>query len=413
MTSKLKSVFLCIVVVVLVASVCLTACAGPTTPPEGKQPLRIVMFGDMTGPLSPMIGAVGLMFKDYFSWVNENGGINGYPVEAVVIDTKYDVSVCRSAYKKEKDAGMLLGFTGGASMVFMAVSQFAAEDKIPFVLDCLLSEGLYPPGWFSSLYVPTDDRVCGLADWFLKDWKESRKPRLALLMGDYGAGKAPSGAKWYLEKQGIDVVMEEIVPLNVTDTTDHLTRVRDANPDFIYDTLLVHQQKLALKDRVRLGMQDIPWYTFIVNYAGLSAMVRPEEYDGYVVLAETADSWQQDIPSVRFIDELWVKGGHPGEHAPNYAPAAHNMLAVDAIERALDKVGGENINGQAIYDALTQTKNFTADGLLLNPASFSKEKTRGSDYIQLVQLNKDGSPTIIAKNVPCPWNLKLRAEAGK
>jgi len=416
MPSKLRSKLMVALAVVVVASLCMVACAEPAAPAppvveEEKGPLRVVSFCDLTGPVAPQVMYSAWQFEDYFNWVNENGGINGHPVEAVVIDMRYDVSILRTAYKKEKDTGFLCGSSGACSVVFNTLGEFAAEDQIPFIQDCFHGIALYPPGWFFSLPTATDDKVAALADWILKDWKEPRKPRLALLMGDYGAGKGAMDANWYLEKQGIEVVIEEIVPLTVTDTTDHLTRVKDVNPDFIFDTLLITQQKLALKDRVRLGMQDIPWFNFYWTYGMVNSMIRPEEYDGYINLQSIAQSWQQDIPGVRFGDELWKAGGHEGDYAPAYLPLSSHMLMADALKRAMDKVGYENMNGKAVYDALTETKNFTADGLC-STANFSKEKTRGTDTVNFIQLHKDGPPTFIEKNVPCPWNLKLRAEAG-
>ena len=418
MKGKLKSVAIVIVAAVLGISICLGGCAAPTpeapTPeaptPEVKGPIKVACFTDLTGPVAAQVAYSGWQFEDYFNWLNEQGGIDGHPVEATVIDHRYDVSLLRTAYKKMKAEGIVCGSSGACSMVFNGIGEFAPEDEIPFIQDCFHGIALYPPSWFFSLLLATDDRVAGFGDWILENWKESRKPRLALLMGDYGAGKGPMEAKWYLEDKGIDVVAEEIVPLAVTDTIDHMTRIRDAKPDFIFDTALIFQQKLLLRDRVMLEMQDIPMMNFYWTYGMVISMIRPEEYDGYMNMASIAQSWQQEIPGVVFGDELHKGAGREGDHAPAYLPLAHHMLMADAIKRALDKVGYENLNGKAVYDALTTTKNFTADGLTF-PASFTKERTRGTDEVRLIQLHKDGPPTIIDDSMECPWNLKLAAEA--
>ncbi len=273
-----------------------------------KGPIHFVMVTDLTGPAHAQVGPQGWAAEDYFKWLNAKGGINGHPVTVEVIDTKYQLPLIRTAYARNKDKKhVTMSFNALSGGIEALKGQFI-KDKVPVLMLTGHGPALYPAGWVFAEIAPYDDMLCAYADWIKKTWKEKRKPRLALLLGDYASGRSPEAAKWYVEKIGIDIVSVEYVPVLPTDTSDILIRMRDKKPDFVFDTLMPDQCKVVLKDRFKLGIK-IPQANFVFNSDLVKATVPLEAYVGYMGLQPAASWWEKDVPGVKLSYELHKKRG--------------------------------------------------------------------------------------------------------
>ena len=70
---------------------------------QQKKPIKFVVLTDLTGPAHAQVGSQGWATEDYFTWLNQQGGIDGYPVQPEVIDTKYQLPLIRTAYARVKE----------------------------------------------------------------------------------------------------------------------------------------------------------------------------------------------------------------------------------------------------------------------------------------------------------------------
>ena len=283
-------------------------------------------------------------------------------------------------------------------------------DKIPVSMYTGHGPALYPASWVFSAMPPYDDTLCTFADWIKANWKEQRKPRLALLLGDYASGRSPEAAKWYCEKIGVEIVSVEYVPVLPTDTSDLLIRMRNQKPDFVFDTLMPDQVKVVLKDRLKLGIK-IPQANFVYNSDLIKATVPLEAYAGYMGLQCAASWWEKDVPGVKLAYELYKHRG-PIPNATYVLSLGGIMAWVEAVKNALNKVGYEKLDGQAIYDGYMQIKNFTAMGLF-KEISYYPDDVRGSKWLKICKFNNDGSISNVTSWMEAPHNLKLKAKEGK
>ena len=51
--------------------------------------IRVGINGDLSGPFAALVSEIVEAQEVYWEWVNDNGGINGYMVETVVLDSGY------------------------------------------------------------------------------------------------------------------------------------------------------------------------------------------------------------------------------------------------------------------------------------------------------------------------------------
>jgi branched-chain amino acid transport system substrate-binding protein len=395
----------------IVLSLCVMAfCWGSALAAEKKGPIHFVMVTDLTGPAHAQIAPAGWVTEDYLNWLNKTkGGINGHPIKITIVDSKYQLPLARTTYarlKGEKQTTISFDdYSGGIEALKLA---FAA-DKVPVSMYTGHGPALYPTGWVVAHMPPYDDVLCAYANWIKKNWKESRKPRIALLLGDYAAGRAPEQAKWYVEKVGIEVVSIEYIPQLPTDTSDQLIRMRDKKPDFVFDTLMPDQLKVILKDRLKLGIK-IPQANFFFNSDQVKATVPLEGYIGYMGFQATASWWEKDVPGVKLAYELYKHRG-PVPNWTYVTTLAGVMGWVEAVKNALETVGYENLDGPAIMNGYLKIRNFKAMGL--HPGlNYYKDDLRGGSKVKLCIFNKDGSISNLTDYFEAPHNLKLKAQAG-
>ena len=375
-----------------------------------KGPIHFVILTDLTGPAHAQVAPEGWAAEDYIQWVSKHGGINGHPVTIEVFDTKYQLPLIRTAYERNKDREHMTMFFDAISGGIEAMKDQFVKDKIPVSMYTGHGPALYPVGWVFSMMPPYDDTLCCYADWIKANWKEKRKPRLALLLGDYASGRSPEAAKWYCEKIGVEVVSIEYVPVLPTDTSDLLIRMRDKKPDFVFDTLMPDQCKVVLKDRFKLGIK-IPQANFVYNSSLIKDTVPLEAYVGYMGLQCSASWWETDVPGVKLAYELYKHRG-PIPSATYISTLGGVMAWVEAVKNALNKVGYEKLNGQAIHNGYLEIKNFKAMGLF-KELSYYPDDLRGSKWLKICKFNHDGSISNITGWMEAPQNLKLKAKEGK
>jgi len=395
--------------IVAMGIVLVAVCAGGA--PAGKKgPVHFVYVTDLTGPAHAQAAPLGWAVEDYLNWRNQQGGIDGHPAKVSLVDTKYTLPLMRTAYARVKgDKFTTISFDSLSGGIEALKSEFA-KDKVPVLMCTGHGPALYPVSWVVSMMPPYDDTLCTMADWIMANWKQKRKPRLSLLLGDYASGRSPELAKWYCEKKGIEIVGVEYCPLQPTDTSDLLVRIRDSAPDFIYDTLMPGQIKVVLRDRLKLGITT-PQVNFVFNSYLVAQTVPPEAYDGYMGFQLASSWWEKNVPGVQLAYTLYAKRG-PVPPFAYIAAVGAAMVWEEAIKNAIRDVGYEHLDGPAILNGYLGIKDFTAMGLFKN-VSYTKDDLRGSKWLKICQLHKDGTVSNVTDWMEAPWNIKLKAEMDK
>jgi len=377
---------------------------------DEKGPVNFIYITDLTGPASAQAAPLGWAVEDYFKWKNKSGGINGHIINVELVDTKYQLPLMRSAYTRIKDKKhTAISFDSLSAGIEALKNQFK-NDKVPVLMITGHGPALYPPGWVIATMSPYDDALCVVADWIMANWKHNRKPKLALLLGDYASGRSPEMAKWYCEKKGIEIVGTEYVPLLPTDTSDLLIRIRDKKPDFIFDTLMPGQIKVVLRDKLRLGIK-IPQVNFAFNSFLIMQTVNPEAYDGYMGIEVARSWWEKDVPGVQLAYKLYANRGKTPPYSYVAAVGAA-MVWEKAVENAIENFGYSNMDGKAIMEGFMKIKSFNSMGIY-KEISYTKDDLRGNKWAKISIMNKDGSIKSITDWMIAPHNLKMKAESGQ
>jgi branched-chain amino acid transport system substrate-binding protein len=362
--AKEKRLGIAILAIALAALLVLTACAPRPIVEE-----KTVQFGwiqPITGGGAATSQTLLMGWEDYVRYFNEQQAIPGVRIELLWRDTQLQVALGIGHYERLVAAGIPL-IAAGEPGLTAAIKGRCEQDKVVgFLVGSPTHDDMYPdPCWYYVNIIPFFERAAVLLEYFMENWKEERPPRLAFMHVDHAVGYSVRYVTGYARDLGFEVLPAEIIPIVVLDSTVQLLRLKDAGADLVY---IVHQSEGAgviLRDAERLGLLDE------FQFAGPSLLMG----DRTITLAGAAAEgflstrsfpWfdETEVPGIKLIiDNMMKYHGQVtrgGEYLTAWTAAA---VVCEAIRRAIEDVGYENLDGPAIKEALDGMKDFDVYGL--------------------------------------------------
>jgi branched-chain amino acid transport system substrate-binding protein len=326
-------------------------------------------FGDLSGPYAAITSPLINGMQDSVDAINEQGGIRGATIEVQFQDTGGSVDEAVAAYDRftSEDDNPLIMFTYGSPEVEALASRFA-EDMVPTLSAGLSAAAFYGPdsGYIFGLGPIYTDQFGYFLDWLTANWADVKPAsagdeiKLAYLSwpGAFGQGALSEESRAYAESLGVEIVSEEQFDLSPTaDATTAILNAQAAGANVIWTNTLAFGPAalmnglgaLGLKDEFLLSgvnwAMDVATYAFVSDPALAAGMYSPFPY-----------LWWNDTdhPGIQYAQGLYDANERgPGDHNVGYLMIAGGVdVARQAIEKAIDEVGFENLSGEAIHDML-------------------------------------------------------------
>lgn len=426
MEKRTRLVFGVVVSLLLLALPVVASCAPKEVEVPGKPAsVGLASFVDMTGPARSVSYPAHVGIITAWKYLNEaEGGIAGVPINIVEVDTAYDVKKMRTGYEQYKDKVVTMT-APGQSGFYDALLERAIKDKMPFYINTGGADAfLYPPAGWAFGIVNTCDMFGFYGQWAMENWTEARKPRVAMLLGDYPGGRFPLFSPPYLEDLGMEVVATELLPFTgLTSAMDQLLRINAAEPDFIFTTIIVSQLVVVLEElrslEIKLGSREMggDFELFYCYGFGLDemGMFRPENYDGIVVHQWDCDHRSYGDPDwpvyTKLVDKYMEYYNVPKERlAPGHAAFSTGLIMAEAVRQAVAEVGWENLTSEAVglygYPSVKDFETGVGFKATITP---DDPRTGGS---RLYRLYKDGSYEYLTEFSKPPWVFKWLDQHG-
>ncbi|MHB8764819.1 MAG: ABC transporter substrate-binding protein [Deferrisomatales bacterium] len=360
----------------------------------GPRPGAEIVVGnlaDLTGPT----GSVGRPYADgiraYTEWLNARGGINGKQVKLLQTDYAYKIPEALSAYKAFKDSDRVIAIQGWGTGDTEALTQQVAKDEMPYFSASysarLADPAKAPYNFFTSADYSTQFRA-GL-QYIKENWKESRKPRLALVYPDHPYGKAPIAAgKKFAEELGFELVGEEIVSLNAIEATSQVLSLKKHEPDFTWLGGTTPSCAVVIKDGRKLGLKT----RFFVNIWGNDENLLKLAGDAAegVLGLQGAVAYGADVPGMKPI--LEVTRNEP--QMTHYVRGWVSMMAMCEALKLADSAG--DLTGKGIKNAAERLREFGTQGLTA-PITFTATDHRPN--MSAVVVEYQGGKIVTRKTV--------------
>jgi hypothetical protein len=373
---------------------------------EAQKKLYISGTQSLTGPYAEDSAAVLTAFEDYAKYVNETKNLAPWRKEKWPADITLEVlwrddelkpAKALTIYEELKAKGILVYRCSG-SPIALALKARLSEDKMGATSMATGPYLLKPPGTIFTYYPIYTDSVAAVADWFVVEWKEKRKPRVAYLTADNAMGKSIEIPEMeaYLKMLGYEFVGSQYVPLVPTaPPTTQLMWLKQNRVDLALGVMVNPGSQPTVKEMVRLGMGPYQPYklTFGVATPGHIAVFAPamgELGDGYVC-AGSFPNWDDPAPGVKFQIALQKKY-HPNKwvgHIQYMGGMLEGMIQTEALRLAMQKVPfGKLTPADVLNHGFYQIKNLETGGISSTPLTYGPGKIEGVDAVRVDQLQK-------------------------
>lgn len=317
-------------------------------------------------------------------WNDTKGKELGIVLTPRDYDTRYDPSVVASMWPgilSENEPILAMGL-GGSDVA--ALQQRLPSDKVPVVYA--------PPGYgyswqpdqwlFNVRPTYAHEWAAGLR-WFIDQNPDKRPVRVAFMSSQASPAYVDivDGLTKYikevLEPAGLaTVAVTEWVEPQPVDLASPMSKIVDAKADIIIGTANTTLAGAAMRAQQLHGVNiptiAAPWHTI---WPLAQAMGSYEPWEGHYVVTGIAPTSDKSGKAWEFYQVLAKDYGLPEEWDPlTLLGVSQALVAVRAIEHTAERVGAENLTGEAVFETLI-SHTFTEDELMgiLADLSFTTE----------------------------------------
>ena len=330
-----------------------------------------IVFGylwDLTGRASSAVVPMYDMMMDYLRMAEEEDTLP-VKIKVTTYDTKSDPARVVPGYVWLKGQGATM-ISAAPHDTELLRSRFE-EDGIPFcntsnMLSTLDSE------WMVSVFGPVDSQIEVLMQWIMDTWEDyPTKPKIGFVgLGGipfYEAQRDMTQAICELYPEKLEWLRAEMPPPGTVAWAVEVGRLKDS--DFIMCGMSGSFLASFIKEARTRGYEN-KFIGPLESFGGFWALVKgatpPEDLDG-AISGSFMPWWDDEVAYMLELKEYMNQQYSPSEVEEIMATTgpitgwAHGMILVDAVGRAVDEVGAENVDALALLDALVET-NMTAEG---------------------------------------------------
>lgn len=236
----------------------MTACAaifGAGSAQAAGEPVKIGMPIGLSGANSVVAPSVVQAGQLAVAEINSNGGILGRQVELSVADDGSGADGAVKAFNSlvfQQHANVLI--TMETSAARNAGLPVVARGKVPFIYTSSYEGRSCSPYLYVDAWVP-DQQVAPIVDYFSK---EKGAKTFFLVGSDYAFGRGMLGfARDYIKAHGGTVLSEEYLPMDASDWTSVLSKLRAAHPDALITSTAGGAPNVTLTKQLRASGIDV------------------------------------------------------------------------------------------------------------------------------------------------------------
>ena len=350
-TIHLRSISLCVVLVILALAFSCSRQPENGEPPVNRSTIKIGYFGDLSGPnynfsQSAMNGVLMAAAK-----INQLGGIKGRQIDVVIEDDHGSPEESARLTAKLIDRDKVIAIiAGGVSGNSLAAAPKAQSSRVPLISPSSTDPAVTKTGDYIFRACFVDSFQGEVMASFAAGTLEAKKAAILFdFNSPYGRGLTDFFELGF-RKLGGEIVNKQSYKQGDTEFKGQLSSIKAAEPDVIYIPGYYGDVALIAKQARALGLEQ--------PLLGGDGWDAPELWQlggdalngSYISTHYSPNSPSPEIQS--FVEEYKQRYG-------NLVPDAHAALAYDAARLlfdALERTG--TTDSGPLRDALAQTKDF-------------------------------------------------------
>ena len=254
----------------LLSTALLIACAAPASRAADAGPITIGVPVGLSGANSVVAPSVVQAAQLAVDEINAKGGVLGRKLALDVADDASGAAGAQKAfdslvYQKKVDALISMETSAARNAALPIVS----KGKVPYIYTSFYEGHSCNRDLFVDAWVP-EQQVPPIVDNFVKD----KGAKTFFLIGsDYAFGRGMlSFAKSYIEKSGGKVVGEEYLPMDGSDWTSVISKLKSAHPDAIITSTAGGAPNVTLTKQMRAAGVTLPYANLAVDEGTAKSM---------------------------------------------------------------------------------------------------------------------------------------------
>jgi ABC-type branched-subunit amino acid transport system substrate-binding protein len=344
--------------------------------------INIGLIADMTGPVTAVTVPMANGVKNYFRYINEQGGIYGRKIRVFHEDDRYSVPNTFAAFKKivYKDkilAAILITQTAGIA----ALMPHYQKEKLPIISVSTARVMTEPVKRYIFTVKDTYENGAKVGvDYIMKDMK-AKNPIIGIVRLDNDSGKmGANGVKEAAKHYGFKY-HEEAIPAGAIDSTSQVLNMKRAEADYVVMpgsdgtaiTFLRDARKLGYKPKIFIGTL-FSNSEFIVKTVGKGA----ENF----ICENPFVSWGDKSPGMKKMMEITERYA-PGKEQPvDYTLGwVKGMVFAEGMKRA-----GKSLNSESLVEGIEGMKNFDTGGLT-GLITYGPDDHKGGDFTRFLKAD--------------------------
>lgn len=377
---------------------------APWTEPKKTQFKGTITIGDasdLTGPAGKSVSQMSGGLADWFRYQNDYlGGIEGYKIEADVVDTKYDSQNIINTFNRFIDEGKVFIYSGMAYTI-PASTEIANRRKVPTlgssgsVTQALMipAEAAKRDNYFFQLSPVVASRMDVLLKFCMQDWKKkgkAGKPKIGTFNCDTQNGhEAATATRIYAKKLGAEFTIHTFSAPSITDAKAQVTALKNAKVDYIingphYDQPLT---VFALELARQKSSTWAPTFAGHTDFGTAYVDTGNKVFEGHYSYQYCLDWADTDKPVIAFIHEI-NKKWHPKVKKRPFlylTGVQAGIVISEAFKKAIKKYGDpKKLDGVKMREILETFKDFDPMGIS-GTITYSRVDHQGATSLRIAE----------------------------
>ena len=347
--------------------------------------------GALTGPAASGLTPYIQGNTDYIAELNAEGGVDGVKIKTIVVDDRYDIARGISGYQRYRGEHKIVLVSTYPTGTVKALLPIFNRDKRAVLVPGTGRFHAYPGRIFLGA-PPEQDGFGAALEWIVKDWEKKKnpgKPKVGFMGWDSAAPReALNGSTEYAKNLEIKLLPPELFPPGSLKHDVWLTRLSKQGANYIYICGVDPSTSNVIRDAAALGMtQNIQMMSSYYGAMGsIGVKLHPNELEGTVVVSPIIRGGEAIKHSFAKLYTKYRKNSL-SEMPPFYLMGISMAKILEAgLKLALQDVGYEKVDGDAMYQALQKLTGIDVTQGLMGRLDYSPTSRRASREVRFYRV---------------------------
>ncbi|MDY7033249.1 MAG: ABC transporter substrate-binding protein [Thermodesulfobacteriota bacterium] len=343
--------------------------------------IKIGSIADQTGSAAIMFRMIAKGHRNYFRYINDQGGINGRKIKYLLEDDHYQIPETLACFKKLMFKDRVFTFMGGGSTAAVLMLKKRAEKhRVPYLATTTAEAVVIPPARYMFNLGATYEDEIRVIFHYLVNVLRTKDLRLGIVHLDTKHGKVGlREAKRQARLYDVELVENQILSMRAMEANSQVLNMRRKNVNCVIIHHVSNSGAVFIRDAIK--------YNYHPDVIGTKWMCTDDlirmtgkALENFAVDA-LYSSWYDETPGCAEMRDVTL-GYYPGKEK-SYSVRTYTMGWTDAtiVAEGL-KRAGKHLTQEGLVQAMESMENFDTRGLC-GPVTFGHNDRKATEYCRI------------------------------